>query len=57
MAKKKVITPIVIHKEPSYMREVYLFIGEKYYKRLQPTPYAHKPIDFKKIKKIFCSIN
>ena len=31
--------------------DFYFYVGEKYYKRLQPIPYEYKNIDFKKFKK------
>jgi len=39
--------------EPSYTppkMEFYFYIGDKYYYRLNPIPYIHKPIDYKKFK-------
>lgn len=31
--------------------DFYFYVGEKYYRRLQPIPYAHKNPDFKDLKK------
>ena len=48
MAKKKK-EQIIIHqkKQDPY---IYLYLGEKRYRRLQPTPYAYQHPDYKKIK-------
>jgi hypothetical protein len=48
MAKKK--EQIIFHqqKQDPY---IYLYLGEKRYYRLQPTPYAYKHPNYKKIKK------
>jgi hypothetical protein len=48
MAKKK--EQIIFHqqKQDPY---IYLYLGEKYYHRLQPIPYAYKHPNYKKIKK------
>lgn len=42
MAKKK--KTIVQQEEKEYVPrkiQYYIFVGEKYYRRLQPTPYTH----------------
>jgi hypothetical protein len=31
--------------------DFYFYVGDKYYKRLQPIPYEYKNIDFKEVKK------
>ena len=48
MAKKK--KTIVQQEEKEYVPrkiQYYIFVGEKYYRRLQPTPYSHKVINVK----------
>lgn len=53
MAKKKVKEPIEYAKHYTIRNEIYLFIGEKYYRRLQPIPYKYE-VDVIKLKKYFC---
>ena len=50
-AKKEVVIPYNKPSDPY----IYFYVGEKYYKRLNPIPYAYKKPDFVKIKKIICS--
>lgn len=49
MAKKKK-EEIIFHQEKQDPY-IYFYVGEKYYHRLQPTPYKYKHPDYKKIKK------
>jgi hypothetical protein len=50
MAKTKK-EAVIVYKKPKSI--VYMYLGEKYYRRLFPTPYAYKPIDINKVKKDF----
>jgi hypothetical protein len=45
-AKKEIFIP---HVPPSDLY-IYFYVGDKYYKRLQPIPYKYQAPDFKKIK-------
>lgn len=48
MAKKRKIE--VKQEEQKYVPKkygYYIFVGEKYYRRLQPIPYAHKVVNVK----------
>jgi hypothetical protein len=47
-SKKEVM---VLYVEPK--SDIFFYVGEKYYRRLFPIPYAHNPIDIKKVKKDF----
>jgi hypothetical protein len=50
MRKKKESTQITLtHLPPK--QQIYFFIGEKYYRRMQPTPYAYQKINSKYIAK------
>jgi len=49
MAKEK--KEIVIQYIPPQDLYIYFYVGEKYYKRLQPIPYKYKAPDLKKILK------
>ena len=47
-AKKEFAVSFVPPQDPY----IYFYVGDKYYRRMQPTPYVHQRIDFKEIKKI-----
>lgn len=49
--KKKIVEPLYIAQPDRW----YFYIGEKYYKRLQPIPYKFNIEDVKKARKIFLS--
>jgi hypothetical protein len=46
---KKVVKPIEPYTPPSD-NYFWFYLGKKYYKRMQPTPYKNTPIDLKPIK-------
>jgi hypothetical protein len=41
MAKRKIVKQESTEKYVPRKTEYYFYIGDKYYRRLQPTPYAH----------------
>ena len=47
MAKKKIVKQEPTEKYVPRKTDYYFYIGEKYYRRLQPTPYAHKQQNIK----------
>ena len=47
--KKQEALLSVAHIPPK--KEIHFFIGEKYYRRMQPTPYAYKKVNSKNVLK------
>ena len=47
MAKKKIVKQEPTEKYVPRKTDYYFYIGEKYYRRLQPIPYAHKQQNIK----------
>ena len=50
-AKKILVMPHYTPTDPY----IYFYVGDKYYRRLQPIPYNYNHPDFKEIRKKICS--
>lgn len=46
-SKKELIIPYTHPLDPY----IYFYVGDKYYKRMQPIPYAYKKTDYKLLRK------
>lgn len=51
-AKKVLVMPYSPPPDPY----IYFYVGEKYYRRLQPIPYNYNHPDFKQIRKKICGL-
>ena len=54
MEKRKINKPLeIIETYTPKPAEYYFYIGDKYYRRMQPTPYISSKLNLESLKKLF----